>query len=127
MGKPLRSIMDRAEQGAIMTDALIEAICQKLRENYEKTPAFIYIVDKEFPGGPPRGGGKVPDGYDLPGRHPEDKREGVYEEVRIVSRCMLNQHKIDILNEALARGCSWAELEMRKLEPKTVNARQEPT
>ena len=127
MGKPLKSIMDRAEQGAVMTDSLIEAICQKLREHYEQTPAYIYIVDKELPGGTPRGGGKVPDGYDLPGRHPGDEREDVYEEVRIVSRCMLNQHKIDILNEALARGCKWAELEMRKFEPKPFNARQEPT
>jgi len=127
MGRALRSILERTEQGAVMTDALIEAMCQKLRENYEKTPACIYIVDKEIPGGPPRGGGKVPEGYDLPGRHPGDGREDVYEEVRLVSRCMPNQHKIDILNEALALGCSWAEWEMRKLEPKPIVARQDPT
>lgn len=88
-------------------DNLISALCANLKDAYDKTPAYIYIVELELPGGPSKSPSKW--GIEDP-RQPGDEQSEYG--AHIISRP--NPHKQELLEQALALGCAWAKEEQEK-------------
>ncbi|MBN1146540.1 MAG: hypothetical protein JXA78_04740 [Anaerolineales bacterium] len=94
--------------------ALKTRLCATLKEAYDKTPDYNYIVDLELPGGPSKSPSAK--GMEDP-RRPGDVQPEYG--VRLTSRP--NPHKQELLEQALALGCAWAKEEQKKpqMEPQT--------
>jgi len=103
--------IDRLRRGAQLSgsglDKLISRLCANLKDAYDKTPAYIYVVELELPGGPPKSTSKwgIPDPRQ-PGDEPSEYG------VEITSRP--NPYRQELLEEALALGCAWAKEEQKK-------------
>ena len=82
-------------------------LCATLKEAYDKTPDYNYIVDLELPGGP----SKSPSAKGM-----EDPRQPGDEQpeygVRLTSRP--NPHKQELLEQAQELGCAWANKERER-------------
>jgi len=103
--------IDRLRSGAQLSgsglDKLISRLCANLKDAYDKTPAYIYVVELELPGGPPKSTSKW--GITDP-RQPGDEQS----EYGVEITSQRNQHKQELLEEALALGCAWAKEEQKK-------------
>lgn len=115
IGERLHSVLADANKGLTISKKAYKIICQSLKDAYDEIPLLQIVIDIEIPGETQRDvGAKIPEGYVVPVSHPGDEREE-YRQGMIVKQVRINQHKIDILNQALALGCKWAKEEQIKI------------
>lgn len=103
--------IDRLRTGARLSGSglenLISRLCANLKDAYDKTPAYIYVVELELPGGPSKSTSKV--GFEDP-RQPGDEQS----EYGVDITSQPNPHKQELLEQALGLGCAWAREEQER-------------
>ena len=81
-----------------------DTMCESLKEAYNNTHSYNYVVDLDIPGGP----AKLPSDMGIVDpKEPADIEE-IHKQANVVLIPQENPRKRELLNEALRWGCQWA-------------------